>query len=520
MKEFLRRFAAVVTGVLHGFDRLRFRGSKRQLCHVAGVLGWLGHIRILLKDYKSFARDTTVSLCRSIEAPAEAAGIYRYLNNLQASKEETALRMAAERKQSSGLIAVLGCVEPCQIVQVRGNPKTKRLEARIELAKCKHYYHYYLDPAYGLRYTRLQSWFPFTTHIGLNGRDWLGQQLTKVGIAHRKQDNCFPWVADFAAAQKLADKQRTTNWPRLLDRWVRESHRLAEAFLPCAVPYYWSLESGEYATDFAFGSAEELARIYPMLVEHARTTLHSTDLLRFMGYRVRQDGRPCANLAGEVTTRIKELVEGTCVKHQVVGNQLKMYDKFGQVLRLETLLRNLRDFKVYRAKEGDPEGPKEYLRMRQGVADIHGRAEVSQKINARYADSLATVEDKTPLAELTKDLGKRTTWKGRSARPINPLAEEDVRLLETVSRGEFLIAGFRNRDLRAILFHKQPATTQAEAKRQSTKVTRLLRLLRAHGLIAKIAKTHRYQMSEKGTARVSALLAARRANTKQLLQAA
>jgi hypothetical protein len=58
------------------------------------------------------------------------------------------------------------------------------------------------------------------------------------------------------------------------------------------VPYYWSLETGEYATDFAFTSAEELARVYPLLVEHARTTLHSTDLLRFMGYRVRQDGKP------------------------------------------------------------------------------------------------------------------------------------------------------------------------------------------------------------------------------------
>lgn len=520
MREFLRRFAAVVTGVLHGFDRLRFRGSKRQLCHVMGVMTWLAHLRILLKDYKVFARDTTLSLCRSIEGPAEAAGLYHYVNNLQTSKEGIALRMAAQRKQSSGLIAVLGCVEPCQVMQVRGNAKTKKLELRTELAKCKHYYHYYLDPDYGLRYTRLQSWFPFTMHIGLNGRDWLGQQLTKAGIAHRKLDNCFAWVEDFGAAQQLADKQQTTNWPRLLDQWARESHALAKQFLPLPVPYYWSLETGEYATDFAFCSKEDLACVYPLLVEHARTTLHSTDLLRFMGYRVRQDGMPYANLAGEVTTRIKELVEGTCVKHQVVGNQLKMYDKFGQVLRLETQLRNLRDFKVYRAKEGDPEGPKQYLRMRQGVADVHGRAAVSQKINARYAASLATVEDKTPLAELTKDLGKRTTWKGRSVRPLNPLAAEDVRLLEAVSRGEFLISGFRNRDLRAILFADQPTRTEAEAKKQSAKVTRLLRLLRAHGLIAKIAKTHRYQVSEQGTARLSALLAARRANTKQLLQAA
>jgi hypothetical protein len=285
------------------------------------------------------------------------------------------------------------------------------------------------------------------------------------------------------------------------------------------VPYYWSVESGEYATDFAFASATDLGRLYPRLVHHAVATLQSTDLLRFMGYRVRQDGKPREDLAGEVTTHIKKkLVEGTCVKHHVNNNLLKMYDKFGEVLRLETLLRNVRDFKVYRTSENNPDGPMSYLRMRQGVADLHQRAEVSRKVNERYAASLATVEETTPLAELTKDLGKPTQWQGRSVRALNPLAPQDVALLEAVSRGEFLIAGFRNRDIRVILFGA-PATPE-ETKRQSGKVTRLLRLLRGHGLIAKIAKTHRYQLTQKGRNSLGALLAARNANTKQLLQAA
>jgi LmbE family N-acetylglucosaminyl deacetylase len=285
------------------------------------------------------------------------------------------------------------------------------------------------------------------------------------------------------------------------------------------VPYNWTLEAGEYATDFAFRSADDLARIYPLLVEHARTILQSTDLLRFLGYRVRNDGKPWGNMVGEVTTRIKELVEGICVKHQVLNNDLKMYDKFNVVVRLEALLRNLHHFKVYRASENDPEGPKDHLRMRQGVADLSARAEASQEINSRYAASLATVVDKTPLGELTKDLGKRTFWKGRTVRALNPLAIEDVRLLQAVSRGEFLISGFRNRDIRAILFSELPATA-AKAKAQAANVTRLLRLLRAHGLIDKIAKSHRYQVTEKGAATLSALLAARKADTKQLLQAA
>jgi hypothetical protein len=178
----------------------------------------------------------------------------------------------------------------------------------------------------------------------------------------------------------------------------------------------------------------------------------------------------------------------------------------------------VRDFKVYRTLENDPDGPLAYRRMRKGVADLHQRAEVSRRINERYATSLATVHESTPLGELAAALGKRTQWQGRSVRALNPLAPEDVALLEAVSRGEFAISGFRNRDIRAILFGE--ANDQQTAKSRQGKVTRLLRLLRAHGVIVKITKTHRYQLTDKGRTALSALLAARKANTKQLLQAA
>ncbi len=239
-----------------------------------------------------------------------------------------------------------------------------------------------------------------------------------------------------------------------------------------------------------------------------------------MGYRVRQDGKPHKNFAGEATTRIKELVEGICVKHHVLENLLKMYDKFGEVLRLENLLRNVRDFKVFRTLENKPDGPMAYRRMRQGVADLQQRAEVGRKINERYAASLATVADVTPLGELADGLGKRHRWQGRSLRALNPLTAEDVALLEAVNRGEFLISGFRNRDIRAILNADAANATPTDARAQSAKVTRQLRLLRGHGVIAKIAKTHRYQLTDNGRSAVSALLAARKADTKQLLQAA
>jgi hypothetical protein len=520
MKTFLARFGSLVLGVLCGFDKLRFRGSRRLLCYPAGVMSYLSQAGIKLTDYEAYAKARTLALSRSIESEAEQAGMYRYLNNCRESKEEVALRLAAQHKRTQGLIAVLGCLEPCRVVRVRGNRKTKHLEPRIEQGKCMHYYHYHLDPEFGLRYTRLQSWFPFTMHVGMNGRDWLGQQMTTAGLRYVKKDNCFTWVEDWDAAQALLDQQLTTDWPGLLERWAQQSNPMAATLLAAPVPHYWAVQEGEYATDIAFRTPEDLEQLYRRLVHFATELLKGTDVLRYMGYRLTKAGQPRQDMVGEVMTTIKELVEGTCVKHHVRENLLKMYDKFMQVLRLENLLIGVRDFKVYRTREGDPHGKMEYLRLRKGVADLHRRAQLGQKINERYAAALSTVDDKTPLGELTQDLGRPVTWKGRSVRALNPLAPADLALLEAVNRGEFVVNGFRNRDLRGLLCGEAEVATPQEAKRQSAKVTRLLRLLRAHSLIGKIPMTHRYQVSAAGRSKISALLAARHADTNKLLQAA
>ena len=216
---------------------------------------------------------------------------------------------------------------------------------------------------------------------------------------------------------------------------------------------------------------------------------------------------------------MKKRPEGIRIKHRVNRNSIKMYDKEGSVLRVETTINDARDMKVFRPKEGDARGKKEWRYMRKGVADAHRRAHVSQAANDRYLESLAAVEETRALGALTEKLCRATEWKGHRVRALNPLATQDARLLEAVSRGEFTIHGFRNRDLRAILYGSKP-TEPAEGRRQSSAITRKLRLLRAHGLIQKVQKTHRYVLTKEGTQVITALLTARAADTAKLMSAA
>jgi hypothetical protein len=516
MLSFLQRFSSLVTGVLSGFDRLRFRGSKCLLNTTGGMLNFLWHKRILLKDFKAYVCDTTDRLRRAVERAASDSGRPLIFLNHRERKEDLARKIAARDRISSGLICVVSAVECCHSFSVHPDRASKRLILEGGPKKCLHYYHYYLHPQLGLMHARLQTWFPFTMHVCLNGREWLARQMDRAGVGYVKKDNCFVDVEDLAAAQALMDSQLQTDWPALLGGIASCSNPAeSEIFGDFRVPYYWSAEETEWASDVMFSSPEALAGLYPRLLRHGIEVLQSADVLRYLGKKLTAQGGIRGDFKGEVLTDLKGRPEGMRLKHRLGGNWVKMYDKQGSVLRIETVINDVDDLKVYRGKQGDESGEKQWRKLRKGVADLFRRAEVSHKANERYADSLAQAADTKPLREMTEPLCEAVQWHGRRARGLNPLGAADAELLGAVSRGEFLMNGFRNRDVRALLYG---ATGQG--KKGSAAVTRKLRLLRAHGLISKVPSTHRYVLNEKGRAVCAAILAARQADTTTLGQAA
>jgi hypothetical protein len=522
MKTFIQRFGKKILGVLHGFDRIRFRGTRRFLANVLGMVRFLWQRQVLLKDFKAFAGNITAQVRQAAEEVAVRQGRpVVYLRNGDMDKDAWARQVAQRDGIRQGLIGVLKSVERCWSYEVRPNRAKKKLELHGEPSKCLHYYHYFQDADVGLVYVRLQTWFPFNVHVGMNGREWLARQMDRAGMSFRRRDNCFTWVEDWARAQHLLDEQLRTNWPALLDGLLTQANPALAIVDPQAAPYYWSMDQGEWASDLALAAPAALAALAPRLFRHAWLNFDSGDVMRFLGSKAVTERGPHGNFEGEVVTDLKRRPEGTRIKHRLNRNWIKMYDKQGSVLRVETVINDPRDMKVYRTKEGDDRGEKAWRRLRKGVADVHRRAEISQAANERYGEALASVDDSRSLAELAETVCQPVTWQGKRARALNPLAAEDARLLQAVNRGEFAINGFRNRDLRALWFDNATKPPEpAEQRRQAGAITRKLRLLRAHGLIHKIPKTHRYQISPHGREIINALLAARQTSTAKLTEAA
>lgn len=521
MNSFIQRHAANVMGMLSGYDRVRLRGTLRWLANTKGMGSFLFAAQVLLKDFKDYAIDVTDRVREASKRLAASQGRpFEHLRSSAISKEDTARKIAEADSVREGLICVLSCTESCFSYSVGPNREKKKLELRGGRSKCLHNYFYYQHPQWGFMHLRLQTWFPFTIHVCINGREWLARQMDQAGMAYVQRDNCFAQVADVALAQTLFDEQLKVNWNAPLAALTRQVHPThAQTFRETPMSYYWSIEESEWASDILFRSPQALADLYPRLIRHGMTALASPDVMRFLGKKLPKHGGVNGHFKGEVVTDLKSRPEGLRIKHRLNHNSIKMYDKQGTVLRVETTINDARDMKVYRRKEGDSKGPKSWRRMRKGVADARRRAQVSQAANDRYLESLATVESKQPLGELAGPLCQSTTWQGRRVRALNPFSADDVALLAAVSRGEFAINGFRNRDLRALLF-PDSAGTPEEQRRQSGAVTRRLRLLRAHGLIAKVSKTHRYTLTEKGRTAITALLTAQQANTAALSQIA
>lgn len=234
--------------------------------------------------------------------------------------------------------------------------------------------------------------------------------------------------------------------------------------------------------------------------------------MRFLGRKAH------ASFTGELTGSFKRRPEGVRVKHWLAGNSIKMYDKGGSVLRVETTIAQPRGFKVLRPKHDEPDGKLDWRPLRKGVADLHRRAQVSQRANDSYIDALGVVDDSTLISEVFDQVARPARYRGQRVRAIRTGDPEDVALLAAISRGEFATAGFRNRDLR-LLLHPQTATADPDHRRRvAARVGRRIRILRAHGLIKKVPKSHRYRITPKGHLLTAAISATRNATVKQLLR--
>jgi hypothetical protein len=442
-----------------------------------------------IMDFKRFVTEQSGRFKKLAKDVCEKSGRPHVYLRGREKKEQLVQQMIRKEKLTAGLVCVLSAVEPCQsFVVVPGEQRPKLQAAR---RKCLCFYFYYLDREFGLMHVRIQSWFPLTIQIYVNGHDWLARQMTKKKLSFTQVDNAFVELGDAKAAQKLADKFAGLPWPRLLDMFARRVNPLLSDVLKGA-GYYWVMDQAELATDVLFPDGPTLKPLFESWLKQATTCFSAEDVLTFLGRKLH------GNFLGEVLTDFQRRAPGARVKHRVKGNWVKMYDKFRRILRIETVINQPSEFKVFRwGKRNGVEGM-HWLPLRKGVANLYRYAEIGRATNGRYLNALSVTVDVAAAREPFRKLAEPAKRpNGRRVRGFNPASREDTALFAAVLRGEHILHGFRNEQIRAALYGPLPKDA-VTARRQRSRVTRYLQRLHTHGLIAKIPRTHRWRPSSEG----------------------
>jgi hypothetical protein len=474
-------------GSLTTVDRLIIHGHLRQLWfadHMAYLLDRLGvHI---VRDFGQFMKQASNKVIAHAEALARKAGRpLIYQDRVVHGKDELARQIATRDGVTEGLICVFSTVEPAMCFALAKGA------IRPRLRKCLHLYFYAIDRELGFVHIRVQTWFPFQIQVYLNGHEWLARQLERRGVAFERYENTFLWIDDLPLAQRLCASLTKRRWSRLFDAFARRVNPWLSVVRSHGFgSYYWCIDACEVSTDLMWSDRRTLLQVLDDLFDHAVRAFSADDVVRFLGLKHRPK-------TADVETRHARRPEGRRIKHRVRHNWLKLYDKWS-VLRVETVINNPADYRVLRF-EDDRRGRRRgrWMRMNKGIGNLWRYVQIGEATNRRYLDALAEVKPTgQAIAQLDSICHNRSKQGQRYAR-FNPVSRSDAELFQAVLSGTHLISGLANRDLQRQLW-AAPPTDPTQARRRCQRVSRLIRKLRGHAILAKIPSRRRYRLTPLG----------------------
>jgi hypothetical protein len=489
--RFVAKFASLIVCTLHCFDRVIFKGHPslavpRNLEYFVDCV-----LKVRRCDFiKKVAPQYSDRLVEHAQRWARKAGRTYLYRCGQFRKDDWAHQLIRDQGISEGLVGILCTQETCPSYQLVPGPQRPQFVRAPRQQRVLYYY--FLDPNFGLIHVRLQTWLPFTVQVYVNGHEYLAQEMLRKQLGFVQQHNAFMQLDDPAAAQRLADRFAKLDWPKILDHWARQVNPLWRELFPDGERIRWVVDQAEYASDLLFTSRQALAGLYHKLLNYAVLTFTPKSILGFLGRK--WDRR----FDGEVHTDYEsDRWFGTRIKHRMRRNWLKLYDKFGVILRVETVINAPQEFSVYRTRRhADGRSSVGYFPMTKSVHSLVDYQAQALACNRRYLEALAVVDDPAPAYQDLRQLTEPQRVQERSYAGFNPARREDVRLFLAVLQGDGIARGFRNTDIRSALF--AVLKTKDQQRRASTAVGRLLKRLHVRHLLAKIPRTRRWRVTERG----------------------
>jgi hypothetical protein len=489
MELLTERFKQFIDGILGCFDRIVVTGTLPNICYPQGMTAWLYAHSIRIFDYKTKANELRQKLLKNTQKLAAENNLtIEYLRKKKSNSQENLVKKRLqERGDHPGLVCIISTMERCFCYEPWHDKTTHRTFVKQRLSQCLHYYFYFIDETLGLCYMRVPTYAPFRLQFYCNGHNWLASELRRKGIGFSMLDNAFNAIDDFAAAQKLADKLEVKVLHRIMDQYSRLFCPVMKFF---EQKYHWSLMQVEYSLDIVFKEQTVLKTIYDEVIATATHTVKPDNIATFLGRKLH------GNYLQEIESRYKVRKEGSCLKHSMGRCSIKIYDKFQIVLRIETTVNDVTFFQHYRTVE-HRDGTKtlKYAAMKKNIYSLKPLMKLLKASNRRYLEFISAFKLNTDGRKNLETITQPKADNGRNYKGINFFDPDDLKLLRIIARGEFLINGFYNKNLRS--FYEDKSSSQ---------ISRTLKRLRLHKLVRKVGKCRKYYLTPLGKQAICAAL--------------
>lgn len=482
-ESILERYKSQIAGTLTCFDRIIISGTIPGVCYPEGMARHITTKGVRLFDYPRYVEPLREEIRTNAEKIAKENELdIEHIRSKHAFRKEDRIKeILQQRGNHEGIVHIFSAMEPCPAYTPWHDKQTGKTTIRYKDGKCLHYYFYFIDKTYGLCYLRVPTWAPFRLQFYLNGHNYLANKLTEQNVGYKQLDNTFLSFDDWNKAQSLADGFSAGVLHVALDLWAQKLCPILYHF--GEVKHHWSITQCELALDVVFYRQKDLAPLYDSLVRTAVHAVKCDNVATFLGRKL--DGRFKDELGNDFHT----CIVGTRVKHHMGSVSIKMYDKAGLVLRVETTVNVVKFFRHYREVEHrDGSVEMKWVCMQKTVYSLGALCECLVGSNRRYLEFISELV--VPCAGVldVERLSGSVRVGGRSVGGFNLFCELDLEVVLALVRGEGVVFGVTNKLLRGVL----------SGSKSSAQVSCVLRRLRLRGLIKKVAHSFRYYLTGLG----------------------
>jgi hypothetical protein len=470
-----------INGKLYCYDRVLINAVAGTFGFPDGMAMFFNQHKYRIFDFANVFTPVTERIRKNAESLANDNGLeIEYIRNTNAFRKEDRIAAIVEaRGEDEGLVHIFSALEVNKTYKPWHDKTNGRTFFKNDNTKCLTYYFYFIDREFGLCFMRVPTIAPYKIDFYFNGHNWLETKLKKKGIPYQKADNAFTDIADFEEAQRLSDRIRVEDLHKALDLFIKRY---------CPMPDEWALSCNytirqvEYACDIIFENEEDLKPLYDNIIKTAMHTVTPDNIANFLGKRF------SVLFEGEAGSRLGRRILGTRIKHQMGEISVKIYDKFGKILRIEVTSNDVSQLKVFReVQKRDGTIVQQTAPVKKSIYSLFTLIDVFKNACNRYIEFISSFDDPTDGLKKLDRVTETVTENDKNYKGFNFFCKDDEKILLAVADGKFTLKGITNKALRKSL----PTKT-------SWQISRILKRLRLHGLIKKVGNTYKYYLTRLG----------------------